>query len=60
MKARTILTKNPPLRPGYGLYPKYLNEILGKKVNRDLEKGEMMRLEYVEKTLVEIEEINQK
>lgn len=36
------------VRPGYGLHPKYLNEILGKKVNRDLEKGEKMRMEYVE------------
>ena len=26
------------VRPGYGLHPKYLPEILGKKVNRDIEK----------------------
>jgi pseudaminic acid synthase len=28
------------VRPGFGLQPKYLNEILGKKVNKDVEKGE--------------------
>ena len=37
------------VRPGYGLHPKYLNDCLGKKVNRDLEKGERMKLEYIQK-----------
>lgn len=32
------------VRPGYGLAPKYLPEILGKRVNRDLVKGEILRL----------------
>jgi pseudaminic acid synthase len=27
------------VRPGFGLHPKYLLEVLGKKVNQDLEKG---------------------
>lgn len=51
MKAGDILTEKNlrSVRPGYGLHPKYLKEILGKKVNRDLEKGDRMRLEYVEK-----------
>lgn len=35
------------VRPGFGLHPKYLPEILGKKVNRDLEKGVRMQLEYI-------------
>jgi pseudaminic acid synthase len=35
------------VRPGFGLHPKYLNEILGKQVNRDLEKGTRMSLDYV-------------
>lgn len=35
------------VRPGYGLHPKYLDEILGKKVNRDLEKGTRMCFDYV-------------
>jgi len=36
------------VRPGFGLHPKYLKEILGKRVNCDLEKGERMKMEYVE------------
>ena len=49
MKAGDILTEKNlrSVRPGYGLHPKYLNELLGKKVNRDLEKGERMKWEYV-------------
>lgn len=30
------------VRPGYGLHPKYLAEILGKRVNRDLKVGDQM------------------
>ena len=37
------------VRPGFGLHPKYLSEILGKKVNRDLEVGDRMWWEVVEK-----------
>lgn len=50
IKAGDILTEKnlPSVRPGYGLHPKYLKEILGKKVNRDLEKGERFELKYVE------------
>lgn len=32
------------VRPGYGLPPKYLSEIIGKKVNRNIEKGERVSL----------------
>lgn len=51
IKAGDIITEKNvrSVRPGYGLHPKYLQEILGKKVNRDLEKGDRMRLEYVDK-----------
>jgi pseudaminic acid synthase len=28
------------IRPGYGLHPKYLKELLGKKAERDMKKGE--------------------
>lgn len=35
------------VRPGYGLHPKYLPEILGKKADCDLEKGTRFSLEYV-------------
>ena len=50
MKAGDILTdKNlRSVRPGYGLHPKYFNYCLGKKVNKDLEKGERMSLAYVD------------
>ena len=50
IKAGDILTEKNlrSVRPGYGLHPKYLKEILGKKVNQDLEKGERMRMEYVD------------
>lgn len=50
MKAGDIITEKNvrSVRPGYGLHPKYLKEILGKKVNRELEKGDRMKLEYVD------------
>jgi len=36
------------VRPGYGLHPKYLPEILGKSFNKDLKKGERFELGMVE------------
>lgn len=36
------------IRPGFGLHPKYLKEILGKKVNKDLKKGTPFELFYVD------------
>lgn len=50
MKTGDIITEKNvrSVRPGYGLHPKYLNDLLGKKVNRDLEKGDRMKWEYVE------------
>ncbi|BCY28675.1 pseudaminic acid synthase [Flavobacterium okayamense] len=36
------------VRPGFGLHPKYLNELLGKKAKLNLEKGTPMKLEYAE------------
>jgi len=35
------------IRPGYGLHPKYYQEILGKTANRDLEKGTAMKFDFV-------------
>lgn len=49
MKAGDVLTEQNlrSVRPGFGLHPKYLNELLGKKVNTDLVKGTPMKLEYI-------------
>lgn len=35
------------IRPGYGLHPKYYNSILGKKVNRNLSRGEAFSLSFL-------------
>ena len=35
------------VRPGYGLHPKFLFDIIGKRVNRDLKKGQRMSLDYI-------------
>ena len=49
MKAGEVITERNvrSVRPGFGLHPKYLKDILGKNVNRDLEKGTRLALEYV-------------
>jgi pseudaminic acid synthase len=36
------------IRPGYGLPPKYLKEILGKRANKDVEKGMPLEWELVD------------
>lgn len=50
MKAGDVITEQNvrSVRPGYGLAPKYMPEILGKLVNCDLKFGDRMKLEYVE------------
>ncbi|WP_296807561.1 pseudaminic acid synthase [uncultured Methanobrevibacter sp.] len=35
------------IRPGFGLHPKYLNEILGKKVKKNLKKGTPFELDFI-------------
>ena len=35
------------IRPGFGIHPKYLSELLGKEFNKDLEKGTPMLFEYI-------------
>lgn len=50
IKAGDIITEQNvrSVRPGFGLHPKYLPEIIGKRVNRDLKIGDRMQLEYIE------------
>ena len=50
MKVGDVLTeiKLRSVRPGFGLHPKYLNDCLGKKVNRNLEKGTRFDLKYIQ------------
>lgn len=49
IKAGEIITENNvrSVRPGYGLHPKYLAELLGKRVNRNLKKGERFLLDFI-------------
>ena len=35
------------IRPGYGLHPKYYNEVLGKRAKVDLERGKALNLDHV-------------
>tara|TARA_Y100001978_G_scaffold91498_1_gene81995 strand:+ start:694 stop:1743 length:1050 start_codon:yes stop_codon:yes gene_type:complete len=39
------------IRPGYGLEPKYFDEIVGMRLKKDVEKAEAVKWEYLEKTL---------
>lgn len=49
MKAGDVITELNvrSVRPGYGLAPKFLQEILGKRVNRELKMGKRMSLDFV-------------
>lgn len=49
MKEGDIITKENvrSIRPGFGMHPKHYNDILGKKVNQDLEKGTSFAKEYL-------------
>jgi pseudaminic acid synthase len=35
------------VRPGFGLHPKYLKDILGKKINQDVVKGDRFNLDFI-------------
>lgn len=37
------------IRPGYGMHPKYLKEILGKKAKVDIKRGTPLKEEYIQK-----------
>lgn len=49
MKAGDVITEKNVrcVRPGFGLHPKYLEEIIGKKVNCSMEKGQRFSLKYL-------------
>lgn len=49
MKEGDVITEKNvrSIRPGFGLHPKYYNEILGKKVNQDIERGTGLKLEQI-------------
>lgn len=50
LKKGAIITEEhvKSIRPGFGLHPKYYNQIIGKKSNQDLEKGSRMRLDFLD------------
>ena len=50
IKAGEIITKENvrSIRPGFGLHPKYYNEILGKKAIVDIEKGTRFGFQLIE------------
>ena len=49
VKAGDVITEENvrSIRPGYGLHPKYLKDILGKTFSQNVEKGDRMRLDYI-------------
>ncbi len=47
-KGEKFTNKNlKAIRPGFGLHPKYLPQILGKIASQDLKKGDRMKIEYI-------------
>jgi len=51
IKSGELITEDnvKSVRPGNGLHPKYYIDIIGQKVNRDLEKGTPLSLNYIRK-----------
>lgn len=50
MKGDLISLENvKSIRPGFGLHPKYLSEILGKKVAKNIEFGDRVSLDLIQK-----------
>jgi len=50
VKAGEVFTEKNlrSVRPGFGLHPKFFNELIGKKAKLDLEKGTPMKLDFAE------------
>jgi pseudaminic acid synthase len=49
MKTGDVITEQNvrSVRPGYGLHPKYWDNIAGKKVDRNLKKGTRFDIRYM-------------
>jgi len=49
VKAGEILTEKNlrSVRPGFGLHPKYYHQVIGKKINADVEKGTRFSLDMI-------------
>jgi pseudaminic acid synthase len=49
MKAGDVFTESNlrSVRPGFGLHPKYYNEVIGKKASEDVSEGTPMRLDFL-------------
>lgn len=49
IKAGDVMTEENirSIRPGFGMHPKYFNDVLGKKVSVDLEKGDALKWDYI-------------
>lgn len=50
VKAGEIFTEENvrSIRPGYGLHPKYLKDVIGKKARKDIKKGTPLRWDLIE------------
>ena len=50
IKAGDVITEKnvKSVRPGFGLHPRYLKEILSKRINKDLVKGERLSLDDIQ------------
>ncbi|WP_323027644.1 pseudaminic acid synthase [Gelidibacter japonicus] len=53
IKAGEVITEKNvrSVRPGFGLHPKFMPEILGMRANQDLEKGDRFELNLIEERL---------
>ncbi len=49
IKMGEVITENNirSVRPGYGIHPKYFQEVLGKKVNKDIKKGTALNWSFL-------------
>lgn len=49
VKVGDVITKQNvrSIRPGFGMHPKYLSELIGKKFKKDVKKGNPMSLDYI-------------